>query len=154
MAKPRKKYKPRPVLINPVGYVLEGVRPPDPGLNEVAALHVANHTAATHLAKGLADRQDMDFLVTMSNMTEVMWRMGFGTGYEDVLKAGQDALIAICQRGKDTNRFIAKGPELTAVNALIELHDAQYSVISVSELAKALHHVKAEIQAKRFRRIG
>jgi hypothetical protein len=40
------------------------------------------------------------------------------------------------------------------VNALIELHDAQYSVISVSELAKALHHVKAEIQAKRFRRIG
>lgn len=154
MGKPRKKYRPKPVLSNPLDYVLEGVRPPNPHSNEVAALHVANHTAAHQLSRGQATTEDMKFLVTMSNMTEAMWCQGIGKEYESELKAGQDALVSVCTRGKDSGRYVATGPELTAINQLIELHDAQFETISVSELMKATSYVLAEIRAKRFRVIG
>lgn len=147
MSKPRKKYRPRPVLLDPVSYVIRGFMPVNAVGDTVRALRYNVHAAALALAKGEADHQDLDFLVTASNVSEALARSGFGAEHEHIVQTAQAAIQAICER----ERPIAKGPELTAINALIELHDAQFDIATLGELEKAVRLVAKEVQAKRAR---
>ena len=57
-AKPRKKYRPKTRLVNPIDYVLEGFAPleraPD---NYLLNLKLTNHSAMTELLAGRATRK-------------------------------------------------------------------------------------------------
>ena len=144
MTKPRKKYRPRPVLVNPVEYVLESVRRIDHSIPEVQALRYAVHDAARQLALGLAARKDMEQLVAASNMVEALLATtDLGADfYADIAADGKQALTSICRRDK----YIAKGPELTAVNELLVLHDTLLETISLGELTVAVGYVKKQIR--------
>ncbi len=144
MTKPRKKYRPKPVLANPVAWVIEGVRKLDHSIPELQALRYAVHDAAVKLSQGQAVRKDMEQLVAASNMVEALLAttdLGAEV-YADISQEGRKALTSICRREK----FIAKGPELTAINGLLVLHDTLLETISLSELTTAVVYVKKQIQ--------
>jgi hypothetical protein len=149
----RSKYRPKPVLLNPVGYVLEGLEPVRSHTGHATKLKIMNHLALSNLTQGKAVRHDIDVLINMVNIVEALYRLGFGQEYAQEVKDGLDALHAVAVRGKDSNKFILKAGEMNALNVICELHDAQLEVITVKDLDKAIALVEDERRNKRMRSV-
>lgn len=144
--KPRKKYRPKPVLSNPLGYVLEGMTRVADHDFPLVDLKIENHMAMSMLVKGQAKKDDMDKLVVMSNMTEALWELGFGKEYQNVCIDGRYAILSIINRAQQHGRFTPTGPEITMLNTLMELHDAQMEIITVKDMEKALDVVRTKLR--------
>lgn len=144
--KPRKKYRPKPVLADPVGFVTEGLAPV--AQTDLTTIALLNSSAMAALMRGAATKKDMDVLVAMSNISEALVFMGFGADGDCVKIAadGREAILAIVWRAVKVLKFVPTGPEIKALNLLMELHDAQMEVITVQELCQALERVKSHIR--------
>lgn len=149
----RSKYKPRAVLANPVAWVLEGMTPVAHHESYLIDLKIKNHGAMAALTQGRATRIEIDALIAMSNVIEALWTLGFGTEYEDVIVAGQAALIEVGRRGLATGKFILRASEMSALNDLMELHDAQMDVITIRDMDQALAVVNKRVKAGKVQRI-
>ena len=146
----RSKYRPKKVLANPLGYVLEGMTPVVKHDSFLIDLKIKNHLSMSSLTQGKATREDMDKIINMANIAEALYRLGFGADYKDVLQEGSSALLAIARRGAETNRFVLWGAEMKALNTLMELHDAQMEVITVKDMERAVALVENERKQKRM----
>lgn len=149
----RSKYRPKGVIMNPIAYVMESMTPVAKHDSYLIDLKIKNHGAMSALTTGQAVRADIDTLIAMANICEALFRMGFGTEYEDVVRLGSDALYAVGRRGAQTGRFILRAEEMTALNTLMELHDAQMDVITIKDMEKAFKIVDAEYRARKMRPI-
>jgi hypothetical protein len=149
----RSKYRPKKVLANPVGYVLESMTPLGQHDDTLVNLKLKHHYAMAALTQGKADKHDMDKLIGMANMAEALFRLGFGTEYKDIITLGNSALLAVSRRGAESNRFILKADEMKALNELVELHDAQLEVINVKDVDRAIALVENERKQKRMTNI-
>jgi hypothetical protein len=74
--------------------------------------------------------------------------MGFGKEYKEVFVDGKYALLSIVDRAVKHGRFTPTGPEITMLNTLMELHDAQLEVITVKDMEKAIRMVEARVKHK------
>ena len=148
----RSKYRPRQ-LVNPLAYVLESITPVAKHESYLVDLEIKNHAAMAALTRGQATRDDIDALIGMVNVAEALYRMDFGREYGDVVQAGLDALHAVAKRGAASGRFILRAEEMSALNTIMELHDAQMRVITVGDMDRALELCKREYRAKRMRPI-
>jgi len=146
----RSKYKPKHVLLNPVGFVMEGLSPVRSHTSFMVDLKIKNHAALDSLTKGVATRTDIDTLIAMGNITEAFARMGFGKDYSDVVKEGLLALRAVGARGVESGRFILKAAEMTALNEFMELHDAQMEVVTLKDMDAAIALVREEFRLKKM----
>ena len=149
----RSKYRPRAILINTLGYVIEGMTPVAKYDTYLVDLKIKNHLAMTTLTKGLATRNDIDTLIATANITEALYRLGFGREYANVVSEGLDALRDVGRRGIETNKFILRSTEMNALNLMMELHDAQMDLITVKEMDKAIALVKEEFRQRKMRSI-
>lgn len=149
----RSSYKPKPVLQNPLGYVLDGITPVGKHDNFLIDLKIKNHGALTSLTQGKATRQDVDVLIQAVNIVEALYRLGFGRDYFEVVRSGMDALFEVGVRGAESGRFVLKAAEMGALNTVMELHDAQFDVITVRDVDRAINIVIAEHLQKKMRRI-
>jgi hypothetical protein len=150
----RSSYKPRAVLANPLAYVIEGMKPVAQHESYLIDLKIKNHSAMAALTQGHATRADMDVLIAMNNITEALWRMGFGKEFNHVMRGGHMALVEIANRGAATHRFIVRANEMNALNELMDLHDAQMDVITIKDMESALALVKSEVQSGRANRLA
>lgn len=149
----RSKYRPRQILLNPLGYVLEGMTPVSQHDQFLVELKIKNHLAMSTLTKGLATRGDIDTLIATVNIVEALYRLGFGREYADVVKDGLDALRDVGKRGVESGRFILKSSEMNALNLVMELHDAQMDIITIKDMDKAVALVKEEFRQRKMRPI-
>lgn len=149
----RSKYRPRAVLANPVGYVLESMTPIAAMNKYFIELKIKNHLAMTNVTKGQATRDDIDTLIAAFNITEALYRLGFGRDYADVVRDGLDALRAVGKRGVETGKFILKSTEMNALNLTMELHDAQLEIITLRDMEKAIALVQEEFRQRKMRPI-
>ena len=149
----RSKYRPRQILLNPLGYVLEGMTPVSQHDQFLVELKIKNHLAMSTLTKGLATRTDIDTLIATVNIVEALYRLGFGREYADVVKDGLDALRDVGKRGVESGRFILKSSEMNALNLVMELHDAQMDIITIKDMDKAVALVKEEFRQRKMRPI-
>jgi hypothetical protein len=149
----RSKYKPKPVLLNPMGFVMENLSPVRSHTAFMLDLKIKNHAALEALTKGNATRVDIDTLVAMGNVTEAFARMGFGKDYSDVVKQGLQALRSVGARGAASNLFILKAVEMTALNEFMELHDAQMEVVTLKDMDAAIALVREEFRLKKMTHI-
>ena len=149
----RSKYRPRQILLNPLGYVLEGMTPVSQHEQYLVELKIKNHLAMSTLTKGLATRGDIDTLIATVNIVEALYRLGFGREYADVVKDGLDALRDVGKRGVESGRFILKSSEMNALNLVMELHDAQMDIITIKDMDKAVALVKEEFRQRKMRPI-
>lgn len=149
MRKRSKKYKPKPICTNPIGYVLEGMTLLEKHSPHIINLKIKIHATLSNLTRGKACRADMDRLISALNVSEALYRLGFGADYDAELRQGQDALYAVCSRGAATDKYILKADEMKALNDAIDLHDAQLEVVTVKDMEKAVILVEAEMKAKK-----
>jgi hypothetical protein len=140
----KSKYKPRPLLQNVMGFVMERVATVTSHADYLTTLRIRNHGALTALTQGKATPADIDTLIAAFNITEALYRRGFGTDYKLVVLHGQQALRTVAARGAQAGRFILRAEEMTAINHVIELHDAQLDVISVLDMEQAVIDVRRE----------
>ena len=150
----RSKYKPKGVRLDVATYVLNGFRLVSTTGSAVLDLKIKNHSALEALRTGQAKRYDIDSIISALNVSEALARLGIGHEYVHEIKEGQDALLELSRRGINReDRFVAKASELTAINYVMELHDAMLEVTTIGELEKALDMVMNEIKSRRARAI-
>ena len=149
----RSKYRPRGVILNTMGYVMESFTPIAKMDKYFIELKIKNHLALTNLTKGIAVRQDIDTLIQAVNMVEALYRLGFGREYAEEVRAGLDSLHAVGVRGAEAGRFILKSEEMNALNVAMELHDAQLEVITLKDMENAIKLVNEELRQRKMRSI-
>lgn len=150
----RSKYKPKGVIMDTVGHVLGGFRLVQ-HTGKAVTLKIKNHQALASMVKGTGSREDIDILIAAMNVTEALAITGeLGHEYRAEITAAQDAILAMGKRGLERNRFLFTGPELTAMNLGMEIHDAQLDACTVAQLEKALDFVARELLARRARTIA
>lgn len=142
----RSKYRPRQVLLNPVGYVMESISMVSSHAGFMLDLKIKNHAALAALTQDRATRQDIDTLIAMVNVVEGLYRLGFGKDYSDVVKAGLAALRSVGARDK----FILRAAEMSSLNEVMELHDAQLEVITLKDMNAAIALVHKEFALRRM----
>ena len=140
--KPRKAYKPRQKL-NPLIVVGENIRPVASHTSYLLDLRVKNSSAMASLLGGHATKRDMDTIIAMSNIVYALLHFGFGKEYEEEATQGRMAIIGIAHRAVKVGRFVPTGPEIKALNDLMELHDAQMDVITVKDMDRAIAYAEA-----------
>tara|TARA_R110000803_G_scaffold114284_3_gene182746 strand:- start:867 stop:1199 length:333 start_codon:yes stop_codon:yes gene_type:complete len=101
------------------------------------------------LTQGTATKQDINVLISALNITESLWRLGFGAEYRNVVDAGLRALRTVGGRGLVTNKFILNAAEMAALNEAMDLHDAQLDIITVRDMEHAIAIVHQEMKHKR-----
>lgn len=151
--KKRSKYRPRAMLANPLGYVLESLTPIASMNKYFIDLKIKNHLALTQLTKGEASRDDIDTMITVANITEALYRLGFGRDYADVVREGLEALRTVGRRGVETGSFVLKAAEMNALNLVMELHDAQLETITLRDMEKAIALVQEEFRQRKMKPI-
>lgn len=149
----RSKYRPKPVLQNPLGYVLESMTPVSQHESFLVDVKIKTHMALMNMTQGKAVREDVDTLIQAVNVVEALYRMGFGTEYGDVMRDGSNALHSVGVRGAKSNRFILRSEEMKALNTIMELHDAQLEVITLKDMERAYKLVLEEFRQKKMRPI-
>jgi hypothetical protein len=150
----KSKYRPKKNLVDPVAWVLSGIKP----FSDVpysVTLRIRNHDAMDKLRRGEADKEDIDTLIGAFNMCEGYMRLrpDLGRDWADEIRAGQDALLAVARRGVEANRFVLKAEELVAMNLLMEIHDAQLDNTTVNDMEKAMDIVNQDHRHKKVRHI-
>lgn len=140
--KPRKAYRPKPVRVDPVGYVLTGMLPLEKVGSELIRLRLVNHGALAALTQGRATNEDFNLLISALNVTEALMMQELGAEYSPELKAGQDALRAIGERFKKIKRFVLRAEEMSALNLAMDVHDAQLEICTVSQIERAILTVR------------
>lgn len=142
MRKRGKRFERRP-LIDPVRYVLTGFRPLPSQTVAHRAVLIQLHSALVALQQDRATDVELRELFYVHQLTEKLIERGYGSKHLHVLTAAADALKAIRERP----RYVARGPELTAVLALAELHEAQLNLVTVG----VIEEVRRELEALEIR---
>ena len=145
----RSKYRPKARLLDPLKYVVESSK----GLAEqhqqyVIDLKIKNHAAMLALTQASATRRDMDCLVQMANIMDAFRLLGM-TGVEAEITAATGAIYDICARTHQAGKFIATGPEILALNTLMDYHDELIEHITVKQLDDAVKLVRRIVNARK-----
>ena len=146
----RSKYRPKHVLLNPMGFVLESISPVNSHTAFMLDLKIKNHGAMDSLTKGVAKHADVDVLIAMVNMAEAFARLGFGKDYSDVVRDGLQALRDVGKRGAVSGSFVLKAHEMNALNTVMELHDAQLEVVTLKDMDAAIALVREEYRLRKM----
>lgn len=150
----RSKYRPKGVRIDAMDYVLSSIKPLASLQSEVATLRIRNHGALAAVCQGKANRDDLDVIIAALNVAEALVLHGVGTDYASEIRAAQDALKAMAERGVSLgDRFIFRAAELQAINHAMDIHDAQMDNITVQQLERAVMYVGGVIRAGKARPI-
>lgn len=123
-------------------------------LDGLLTLRIRNHDALATLAAGKATRADLDVIIAALNVAEALIMQDVGDQYLQQLRDGQDAIADLAARGLQRPAFLATGPQLTAINWAMELHDAQLEVITVAQLERAVRKVQAIVHGGGARAIA
>ena len=143
----RSAYRPRRVLRNTVGFVMDGFSLMSEHSEQLLTLRVKNHGAMVALTQGKAQTPQIATLISMYNVTEALVKMGIGKEFMESMDTSRAAIISIVKRNHKINKYVATGDEMKALNELIDLHDAQMDVVSVKEMDAAIKLAQREINA-------
>jgi len=137
-----------------MAYVLSGLKKFS-NVSVAVDLRIKNHAAMDALRRGDATRDDIDILIGAFNMCEayIILKPELGRDWATEIGAGLDALHSVGKRGVETGRFILTAKELTAMNLVMEIHDAQLDQTTVRDMEQAMDIVNKEYRAKRMRPI-
>lgn len=143
-------------MANPVQWVLNGFMPmrTEPKATE---LKIKNHQAMFDMTNGDATRHTVDVLISAMNMAEGLAIVNpdkLGGHLRKEISEAQDALHNMGKRSLAKSVFRFTGPELTAMNIGMEIHDQQLDTCTIAELDNALQLVYKIIRSKKARAIA
>ena len=141
--KPRKTYRPKRVLQNPLEYVMLGVKPA--AQDAQTKLKLGYHMAMTSLTKGEGTTTDWQIVSDAMNVAMVLCEMGYGEEYLPDLTVAMQAMLAVRDRYKNGASLLFRGEEMQAVTLGLELHDAQVEIVPLVSFEKALGEVNRRL---------
>lgn len=147
-SKPKKKYRPKGIIRNPIAYVIEGINPPSP--EKATQVQVSYHWSMTNLTKGTGTIRDWQAISNSLNLTMVLAEMGWGENYIGQIREAMYALAAMRDRYKAGKPLRFTGPELQEINDALALHDEQVRMCPVKVFEKAIADADARIARKEF----
>lgn len=152
--KKRSKYRPRRVILDPVSWVISGMKPVS-STSEAVGLKIKNHQALLEITQGNGNRDSVDILIAAMNMAEALYIINsdLGKDYATEIKAAQDAIYTMAKRGVAKGKFLFTGLEMQAMNTGMEVHDAQLDACTIAELETAIKYVYEAIKHRRARTI-
>ena len=125
--------------INPIAYVLEGIKPADS--DRLSKLRTAELSAIEAFAKGQATRDDWESLADMANVAGHMAQRGIGVEVNDVVEEVHQHLTSAAKRWEKTGKMGLTGEGLKAIRDLYEYHDLQRTSITLADYEKHLRKV-------------
>lgn len=149
--KPRKKYKPKPIMLNAHEWAMESTRPLDKHDSYVVDWSIKNNVAFEKLMRAEARQTEIDVLMAARNICEAISRTKFNAIDDDqgTLSNSKLALVDICARANAGKSVAMKASEMTAMRELMKLHDTLLHNVTVREFEIALAFAKSEIGAGR-----
>ena len=136
--KKRSKYRPRPIMQNPVEFVLSGLKPVRDLKGIYLSVQLKNRQALESVRTGNATREDIDILIGAFNITEALALNGYGGDWLEEIKQGQEALLTLSRRGVERGmRFIMTAKEWELLKLIMDLHEEQLCNVTVYDIEKA-----------------
>lgn len=149
----RSRYKPKPVLVDPVAFVVEGSTLLADHGGYALSWKLKNNQAFASLMRGQASKMDMDTLAAVHNITEGLLVTLGGRDVDGTVARSAVAIIDICARAGEGKNLAMRAEEMQAMRDLMSLHDELVDVVTVGQFEKALAYAKREIAAGRANKI-
>ena len=146
----KSKYKPKPQLTNPLEFVLLNVMPVNWDKDSSIRLRASNHAAIDELAAGRGTKDHFQCILDAMNMTYILAKDGKGSDWMPEITAAQNAMRSLAERSIKIGRYTLTGPELTAINLAMEVHDAQLDACTIGEIGRAADYIAHRIHAKQM----
>ena len=151
----RSKYKPKGVRLDAMNWVVTGMTKVSAKESEYVTMHLKNISALDSLAKGTANKKEMDICIGVINVAEALCELGVGSEYHQLVLDASSALYDVCKRSFEINdRFICRGSELSAIKLGYEVHDAQMETTTIGMLDKALDVIDKTIREQKAKVIA
>jgi len=151
----RSKYKPKGVRIDAMKWVIVGMTKISAKESEYVTMHLKNMSALDSLAKGTANKKEIDICIGVINVAEALCELGVGSEYHQLVLDASSALYDVCKRSFEINdRFICRGSELSAIKLSYQVHDAQMETTTIGMLDKALDVIDKTIREQRAKVIA
>jgi len=151
----RSKYKPKGVRLDAMNWVVTGMTKVSAKESEYVTMHLKNMSALDSLAKGTANKKEIDIVIGVINVAEALCELGVGSEYHQLVLDASSALYDVCKRSFEINdRFICRGSELSAIKTGYEVHDAQMETTTIGMLDKALDVIDKTIRAQKAKVIA
>jgi len=142
----RKPRKPKPIILDTMKWVMDGVRPT--AESYLDRLRIPELAAIDAFARGKARIQEWHDVCNILNLCETMARMGIGPEALAACESAQTALMDAQQRFERTGRMGITGPGLQALRDLYEYHDLQRQSVSRAEYEKAIVTTMQRVTSK------
>ena len=147
MTRKRSAYRPKRNVQNPVALVLGRLAPVTSCTDDYTVMSARIELALSMLTTGRATATEIKDLINTSNMAQALKRQGYGVDYAAELHAGATAVENVSLRhAARTSGYVATGPELMAIRALMEIHDAQLAAVTVGELQAGIDTVNKKVK--------
>ena len=147
--KPRKKYRPKGVFADPVGYATESVTLLREHGDYYQSWLLKNHAAADMLVRGLGTKVHIDTLMASHNIVCALVALMKYPDDTGVVAASEAALLALGRRGAASGQFTMYAAEIAAMNNMLSLHDEFLACVTVREMEDAIKFAKRECVAGR-----
>ena len=146
----KSKYKPKGVRLDTMNWVVTGMTKVSAKESAYVTMHLKNMSALDSLAKGTANKKEIDIVIGVINVAEALCELGVGSEYHQIVLNASSALYDVCKRSFEINdRFICRGEELSAIKLGYEVHDAQMETTTIGMLDKALDVIDKTIRAQK-----
>ena len=146
----KSKYKPKGVRLDTMNWVVTGMTKVSAKESAYVTMHLKNMSALDSLAKGTANKKEIDIVIGVINVAEALCELGVGSEYHQIVLSASSALYDVCKRSFEINdRFICRGSELSAIKLGYEVHDAQMEATTIGMLDKALDVIDKTIRAQK-----
>lgn len=149
----RSRYKPKPMLVDPVRFVVESTTLLADHGSHALSWKLKNNQAFASLMQGKANKLDMDTLAAVHNITEALLVTLGGKDIDGTVTRSAVAIIDICARANAGKGLAMRAAEMQAMRDLMSLHDELVDVITVGQFENALAYAKKEIAAGRANKI-
>ena len=151
----KSKYKPKGVRLDAMNWVVTGITKVSAKESEYVTMHLKNMSALDSLAKGTANKKEIDICIGVINVAEALCELGVGSEYHQLVLDASSALYDVCKRSFEINdRFICRGSELSAIKLGYQVHDAQMESTTIGMLDKALDVIDKTIRAQKAKVIA
>ena len=146
----KSKYKPKGVRLDTMNWVVTGMTKVSAKESAYVTMHLKNISALDSLAKGTANKKEIDIVIGVINVAEALCELGVGSEYHQIVLSASSALYDVCKRSFEINdRFICRGKELSAIKLGYEVHDAQMEITTIGMLDKALDVIDRTIREQK-----
>jgi hypothetical protein len=136
------------------GLEVVALRNRKPNAETTMKVQTRAHLALKELARGKLERAGWDDLARCVNAAHLLAsEKRIGAQYLEEIFSARSSLLEIGARAHATGktRMVARGPELSTLNRLMEIHEAQLQVATAGEMADvAMREIELTVSGNRL----